>query len=321
MEMQQAGLGAIRFASDDLPESDRIPVWRDFIGRRMLVMEIEPAPSTRFCADMTLRSLPGLAMGSAVFSPLSLRRTPALVADGNDDVWLVVPSSGCAASQHGRDVEVAPGHGVVMSAAEASALTTLSPAQYRCFHMSRDTVVPLVPNIDDATLQTIPPGNEALEYLLSYVRFLEAGLPLASPDLAHGIAVHLRDLFALAIGTGRDAAFLAAGRGLRAARLQAIKTYVARNATQRSLTVGSVATRYGVTPRYVQRLFETEGTTFSEFLLNQRLTEAHRILTDPLHARCAISAVAFEVGFGDLSYFNRCFRRRFGATPKEIRET
>jgi AraC-like DNA-binding protein len=33
----------------------------------------------------------------------------------------------------------------------------------------------------------------------------------------------------------------------------------------------------------------------------------------------AVSTIAFEVGFGDLSYFNRTFKKRFGATPREIR--
>jgi AraC-like DNA-binding protein len=33
----------------------------------------------------------------------------------------------------------------------------------------------------------------------------------------------------------------------------------------------------------------------------------------------SISAVAYEAGFGDLSYFNRTFRRRYGATPSDVR--
>jgi AraC-like DNA-binding protein len=28
---------------------------------------------------------------------------------------------------------------------------------------------------------------------------------------------------------------------------------------------------------------------------------------------------AFEVGFGNLSYFNRSFRRRYGVTPSDMR--
>jgi len=33
----------------------------------------------------------------------------------------------------------------------------------------------------------------------------------------------------------------------------------------------------------------------------------------------SISSIAYDVGFGDLSYFNRAFRRRYDATPSDIR--
>jgi AraC-like DNA-binding protein len=32
-----------------------------------------------------------------------------------------------------------------------------------------------------------------------------------------------------------------------------------------------------------------------------------------------ISDIAFACGFGDLSYFNRVFRRQYGATPSRVR--
>ena len=32
-----------------------------------------------------------------------------------------------------------------------------------------------------------------------------------------------------------------------------------------------------------------------------------------------IGDIAFACGFNDLSYFNRCFRRRFGLTPTAAR--
>jgi AraC-like DNA-binding protein len=66
-------------------------------------------------------------------------------------------------------------------------------------------------------------------------------------------------------------------------------------------------------------LFESDGTTFSRFLLDQRLARAHRMLNNPLPAERTISAIAYEAGFGDLSHFNRAFRRRYGATPSDIR--
>ena len=74
-----------------------------------------------------------------------------------------------------------------------------------------------------------------------------------------------------------------------------------------------------MTPRYIHKLFENEGTTLSKFVLGQRLSRVHRMLAD---ARCAgqtIGALAFAAGFGDLSTFNHAFRRHYGATPSEVR--
>jgi len=43
------------------------------------------------------------------------------------------------------------------------------------------------------------------------------------------------------------------------------------------------------------------------------------MLCDPRFVGWTIGAIAFEAGFGDLSYFNRSFRRRYGISPSEVR--
>jgi AraC-like DNA-binding protein len=67
-------------------------------------------------------------------------------------------------------------------------------------------------------------------------------------------------------------------------------------------------------------LFKDEGTTFTEFVLEARLRRAHRLLNNPRKISQPINAIALECGFGDLSYFNQSFRRRYGATPTEVRK-
>jgi AraC-like DNA-binding protein len=127
------------------------------------------------------------------------------------------------------------------------------------------------------------------------------------------------DLAALIMGATRDAAEIAKGRGLRVARLRAIKADIAEKLASPNLSVRVVAMRQGVSPRYVQILFEEEGTTFSQYVIGQRLARAYRLLTDPRFADRSITSVAFDVGFGDLTYFNRAFRRCYGCTPSEVR--
>ena len=67
-------------------------------------------------------------------------------------------------------------------------------------------------------------------------------------------------------------------------------------------------------------MFQAEGETFSGFVLARRLDRAMQRLTDGADPR-PVGAIAFDVGFGDLSYFNRTFRRRFGLTPSQVRRS
>ena len=83
--------------------------------------------------------------------------------------------------------------------------------------------------------------------------------------------------------------------------------------------MSALAARQHCTARFVQRLFELEGTTFTEYVLAERLALAQRMLTDPRRAGEKISSIAYDCGFGDVSYFNRMFRRRYGAVPSEVR--
>ena len=67
----------LRFSSDDLPERDRIPAWRDFFAPRVFGGEIEPLSAEPIHCRMTVRRLPGLSLVSAVNSPLRFSRTTA----------------------------------------------------------------------------------------------------------------------------------------------------------------------------------------------------------------------------------------------------
>ena len=107
---------------------------------------------------------------------------------------------------------------------------------------------------------------------------------------------------------------------LRAARLGAIKSDIVDNLRQHSLSIHATASRHGISTRYIHQLFAADGTSFADFVLHQRLAVAHLMLNDMRFADRSISAIAFEIGFGNVSAFNRVFRRHFGATPNEVRE-
>lgn len=121
------------------------------------------------------------------------------------------------------------------------------------------------------------------------------------------------------MGMRGDDAEIAQQRGGKAARLSAIRADILGNLSQSNLSTKLIAARHGISPRYVRKLFEENETSFSSFVLAERLAKAQRMLIDRRYANLNIAQIAHENGFGDVSYFNRTFRRRYGATPSDIR--
>ena len=159
----------------------------------------------------------------------------------------------------------------------------------------------------------------ALRLLHCYLRSLASLKEPLSSELASTIDVHLLDLVAATLGPTAEAANIVTDRGVKAARLQAILAEVAQRFSDPSFDLNNVAGALGMSRRYVQKLLEGTGKSFTEHLAGCRLERAFAMLTDPHHLHLAIIDIAFAVGFGDVSHFNHSFRRRFGETPSGVR--
>jgi AraC-like DNA-binding protein len=308
----------LRFSTDELPERDRLPIMREVHGRLTARVDIEPAPGVPLRYRVIARALPGLTVAMMSESPLTVRRTRELLADGNDDVVFALPPSAANRMSHlGRELSPLAGDAVLMSTADVLRVD-VSSGSHAMVTLSRRRLAPLVPGLEDAFMRPVQRDSQALQLLAGYVRLFDQQ-SLATPELRSLVVNHVYDLVALALGATRDAAAIANGRGVRAARLHTIKTEILSSLNRHKLSLAGLAARHRVTARHVQTLFERDGTTFSQFLLDQRLARAHRMLSNPLLAERTISAIAYEAGFGDLSHFNRAFRRRYGETPSDVR--
>lgn len=83
------------------------------------------------------------------------------------------------------------------------------------------------------------------------------------------------------------------------------------------VSLSSLADETATSPYHFLRIFrQVVGMTPYQFLLKTRL---HRAAVRLRMSDDAISAIAFEAGFNDLSTFNRRFRRLMGDTPGSYR--
>jgi AraC-like DNA-binding protein len=83
------------------------------------------------------------------------------------------------------------------------------------------------------------------------------------------------------------------------------------------LTIARLARELGTPEHYLRRLINhgLGHRNFADFVNSHRVDAAKRRLSDPAEARTTIAVIAFDLGFGSLSTFNRAFRGVTGSTP------
>jgi AraC-like DNA-binding protein len=312
--------GVLKFSTDSLPDRDRVAIWREEFARGVVKVEVQRIGEEPFRSESRIRVLPDLKIWSSQVTSSELRRTPPLVADGDDSVVLALINKGqTSVAQRNQDVIFREGEAFLWASDATGHYRNPGFLDFVTFAFPRRSLRSVVRDLDGTLMKAIPLTTEALRLLRSYAAVLQAESGSMAPGLLALSSAHILDLAALALGATRDAEHNAKDGGLRAARLQAIKADIIANLSQPGLAVAAVALRHGISPRYIRALFEREQMSFSGFVREQRLRRAYRLLRAPETAERSISAIAFDSGFSDLSYFNHLFRSRFGATPTDIR--
>ena len=86
----------------------------------------------------------------------------------------------------------------------------------------------------------------------------------------------------------------------------------------RAITLPELAGRFHMSEGQFCRLFKSRvNMTATEYLNQYRVSVACDLLRE---SSAPVTAVAMDCGYGNISYFNRMFRRYMHCTPREYRE-
>ncbi len=99
-------------------------------------------------------------------------------------------------------------------------------------------------------------------------------------------------------------------------RIYELKQYMIHHLDEQ-LKLPDLANRMYVTPNYLATRFkQLEGETIMEFLERQRMDAAKKELE---MKTTRISQIALDVGYPNVSYFSKVFRKHFDVAPREYR--
>ena len=317
----------IVFSSDDLPpgldDRARFKLWHDVFAGTHGSFDAAPLPDRPFSARTKFLQLDRVVLGHHFQTTRIVSRTRQQVAAAPSEFYGFSFNPGAATFlrvQRDDERPLAAGGVTFQSFVEPIAVQANAPSEWLSVMIRRETIRALVPAADDLIATPFDTSSPAINLLRRYVgNLLEVDGLEEEPALLGHATTTLIDLVALALGAKGDAAEIAKIRGLRAARARSILAEIRAGFSDPAFSPHNVAAKLGLTANYVQKLLHETGVSFTERILELRLQKARAMLADPRHSGKLVGEIAFLCGFNEVSYFNRRFRRRFGASPMQHR--
>lgn len=84
------------------------------------------------------------------------------------------------------------------------------------------------------------------------------------------------------------------------------------------IVLSAIAKKFNISIGYLSTLIKKEtGTTYSDYILNKRLSLAKDLLNDP---SLSVHDIVQRVGYKDYFHFNKLFKKHFAITPSKYRK-
>jgi acetamidase/formamidase/AraC-like DNA-binding protein len=305
------------FTSESYSEGDRPEAWRDVLR----AVGLQPSAATAVPSGYATASrrhaegivLARMSAGSQAVSPL-----PEL-ADDMPIVLLPIEDGVALRTAAGHQIVSAgqllllPRKGDWSVAFQRDMRAVVLSVTSEAFHGRKigqpalsDVRILAPGGFTDVFSRTMDSATRALE-TLSDIEWTAVAQSLA--DL---LPTFLRQVAAPAADSG--------GTATQAAILHRICQTIERRLGDPELAPARVAQAEGISERYLQKLFEGTGSSFTHYLRERRLQRTWADLSNPAEAHHSISEIAYRSGFNDSAHFSRAFRARFGLSPREFRQ-
>jgi AraC family transcriptional regulator, positive regulator of tynA and feaB len=253
-------------------------------------------------------------------SPMVCIRTPTEVSRSDDECFYVlyVLSGYHACEQNGRKHAARAGQIIVVDSGQPCRVEGGGPYDIICVTVPKAQLQD-INHPEDKLANALLTGGPLATPLLGCASYISRHLTTASTAELEAVYDAWVSLLPLAAGCFDDVNKEKLTGSQNSSLLRAIQEFVSRNIADSELSAHTAADHFGISVRYVHKLFSCSGTTFNAYVAATRLDNIRRDLQCPSWDRRQVSDLAYRWGFNDLSTFNRSFRRRYGCSPTKYR--
>ncbi|MGV1768142.1 helix-turn-helix domain-containing protein [Rhizobium rhizogenes] len=303
----------------ELPQRDRFPYWKEVLCEAYVALNTVLEGDLTFSGRVRANMLDSVNVTTISSTRQKIHRRRQEISRMPEEVYFLnlQVEGQCRMMQGGREALLQRGDFSIVDSTEPYVNDYCSDDwTQHSFRFPKAILRPLLKQPESKTAikisSTDPVAAIAIDYLTSVAMKAEN----ISGVAASSISNHLAELVAMAVGASANEEDRARNT-LRDQLAHSLISYINAHAADPYLTPGKAAAHFRISVRYVHRLLEDSGDTFSKLLLRRRLEKC----ADDIRASKGgtIGEVAFRWGFNDLSHFSRAFKNQFGVAPREFR--
>lgn len=321
MEHRTTGLRPVSAGTANLPERDKFAYWNEVICRTVVDLDCRPIEQPSFDASIGGFDAPGIGVYDIHTRAHLVYRDKTQIARLDSEALVInyVTSGQLYSEQDGHAVRLEAGDGAVSDAARPYFLQFDQPLGCVSVKVYKSDLASRVTGVERIAATSLRQRSSLTPLVVGYMTQLIA----AAPTLERAAGLQAAEVFKDLLGASLNEVILgttAASCENRAVTLLRVKSYVDKHLTDPDLNPAKVAAALGFSTRYINRLFEAEQSSLMRHLWHRRLDWCARRISTSAGSRASLTDIAFAAGFNDLSHFSRCFKARFGRSPRAFRE-
>jgi AraC-like DNA-binding protein len=302
-----------------LPDLEQFAFWREECMLRIMGLSVDHSERKTFAGALSVSATQTLVkvQMNMQAGPYRLRRTETEMARVGwaESVFLIRQNGEHSEyRQTGRAPERVGAQEFLLADPTIPSFSNGMVGQVDVLMLPRALIEPHLPAGRGPLWQRISPTPGINRLIFAYYDALTEQMDsLSGRELAAVV-----DNFCRLIAVGCGCAAQGQPDALRASMLVQIKQFIQHHLPHPDLTPAKVADAHHISLRTLHRLFESTGTSFSEYVLARRLDECHAAFATPSAAHRSVADIALGWGFNSLPTFYRAFSRRFGRAPRDV---
>lgn len=306
------------FASEAYPLERRAEAWRDALGGIALRLKTLREPRLMHGRARALVGPLGLSFTRLAACAQDLT---GMAAPGARGLWLMLNLGGRARFEL-PDLQCDVGESDLVHGPLGGEFTLSFASDFRALFILVPSAVLESRALASVARRTgVVRGQSGVGRILT--RLLDSvasGIESLDAEALRPVELALIEFLSTCLAEDDSSSGLRGETGAQISLLNRVCQYIEAHLGDASLSRTTVARQEGISPRYVQKLFENAGENFSHYLRRRRLERCRADLVNPLFAPLSITEISYRWGFSDSAHFSRSFREEYGVSPRDWRK-